>query len=202
MLSGFSDAVVANVTQDGFATRMRRHLVERPWVIAVAVIIASLFICASVLSATTINRPTSALFEIRGRDVFTNNNPLLGLRSSASEGQQSLHHPGPLLFYILAIPVRLLGGSAGIALGVVAIHSVVIALAVLAAHQFGGRSFAVAAAVSASLLCWTLGSDTVIDPWQPYILVIPFFALLVTSTAVVARKHKWLLAVVFCSFCA
>jgi hypothetical protein len=48
-----------------------------------------------------------------------------------------------------------------------------------------------------------MGSDTLIDPWQPNLLVIPFFSLLVTTAAVVAGAHRWLLAVVFlASLCA
>jgi hypothetical protein len=61
-----------------------------------------------------------ALLEIRAHDVLTAHHPLLGTASSAALNRSEvipLNHPGPLMFDVLAIPVRLFG-AAGVAIGV------------------------------------------------------------------------------------
>jgi len=57
-----------------------------------------------------------ALLEIRARDVLTAHHPLLGTASSAAlsgENGVALNHPGPLMFDVLTLPVRVFGGGAG-----------------------------------------------------------------------------------------
>ena len=57
-----------------------------------------------------------ALLEIRARDVLTAHHPLLGTASSAALNRDQvvpLNHPGPLMFDVLALPVRLFGGGPG-----------------------------------------------------------------------------------------
>ena len=64
-----------------------------------------------------------ALMSIRAHDVFTAHPPLLGTWSSASlEAGVDLNHPGPLLFDILAVPVRVFGPRAGVAVGVMLVN--------------------------------------------------------------------------------
>jgi hypothetical protein len=135
-----------------------------------------------------------ALFEIRARDVFSMHPPLLGLRSSAAESQE-FNHLGPLQFWLLAVPVRVLGGVVGVTLATAAINIASIWLAVLAGRRVH-TSFALAVGAVATALCWSMGSDLLFDPWQPNALVLPFMALLSASAAVVAGACRWLLAVV------
>ena len=69
----------------------------------------------------------NALIELRGRDVLTGNHPLLGTWSSASiSSSVDVNHPGPLLFDVVALPVRLFGGAAGIALAIAALNIAVV----------------------------------------------------------------------------
>ena len=50
-------------------------------------------------------------------------------------------------------------------------------------------------------LVWTLGSELLYDPWQPNVLVLPFWLLLITIWAVVADHVSLLpLAVIVGSF--
>ena len=78
----------------------------RPLVIAVAVAIAIPFL---VLLVRTVLSPWVsfsdwATIELRVRDVGTSSTPLVGPYS-----RYGWNHPGPLLFYALALPYRLLG---------------------------------------------------------------------------------------------
>lgn len=129
----------------------------------------------------------NALIELRARDVFSADRPLLGSWSSASlSAGRDVNHLGPLLFDVLAVPVRLFGGPAGLALGAAAINIAALWVAVVAARRIGGDVVAAAVALSASLLAWSVGSEVLYDVWQPNILVLPFFAFLVLVWAISA----------------
>lgn len=145
----------------------------------------------------------NGLIEIRARDVLTAHHPLLGTWSSASiSSGVDVNHPGPLLFDVLALPVRLLGAGPGVAFGVAILQIAVIALSGWSAHLLGGRRTAVAVLAVTSVFVWSIGSELLYDPWQPNLLMLPFFALLVTVWAVVAGHHRLLpVAVLIASFC-
>ncbi len=129
----------------------------------------------------------NALIELRARDVFTGHWPLLGTWSSASVAAgQDLNHPGPLLFDLFAVPVRALGGRAGIAVGAAALNIAALWGSALTARRVGGDVAALATALAAAVLAWTMGSEVLFDAWQPNILVLPFFAFLVLVWAVFA----------------
>ena len=102
----------------------------------------------------------NALVEIRSRDVFTVDHfPLLGTWSSASRAAgKDLNHPGPLLFDLLAVPVKLFGGSVGVALGVSLINAAAIVGVVLVSRRIGGVTSSLVASVVAGAFAWTPGS--------------------------------------------
>ncbi len=146
----------------------------------------------------------NALIEMRARDVFSLDHfPLLGTWSSASlSAGKDLNHPGPLLFDILAIPVKLFGGATGVALGVGAINMAAIAGTALVAHRVGGRRACLLATAVASMLAYTLGSAMLTDPWNPHVLVLPALFMLVCTWAAAAGDLvvlPWLF--VACSLC-
>ncbi len=119
-------------------------------------------------------------FTIRARDVFGSHIPLLGAWSSGSlTARLNLNHPGPLLFDALAVPVRLFGGSVGVAVGVALINvAAVVGIAVFA-YRRGGPLLGVLAMVVTSGLCWAMGSELLFEPWQPHVVLIPFLLFLV-----------------------
>jgi hypothetical protein len=142
----------------------------------------------------------NALVEMRARDVFTVDHfPLLGTWSSASlAAGKDLNHPGPLLFDLLATPVRVFGGAVGVALGVALINAAAIVCVAVVARRVGGRDVALAATAVAATLAWTLGSELLIDPWNPHVLILPCLALLVLGWGVAAGDVvllPWLLFV-------
>ena len=145
----------------------------------------------------------NGLFELRAWDVLTADHPLLGTWSSASVSSNvDVNHPGPLLFDWFALPVRVFGGATGLAVGSALLTLVAIWVSVLTARRLGGRSAALAVAVAVAVLCWSMGSELLFDPWPPNLLVLPFFAFLVTIWAV-AVGWSWglVLAVAIGSLC-
>ncbi len=163
----------------------------------VAVAIAVIPVIAAVVRAIVehwIPVGDDALDEIRSVDVFsTSHFPLLGTWSSASlQAGKDLNHPGPLLFDLLSIPVRLFGGPTGVALGCGIINALsVIGIAVVA-HRLRGRVGLLAATMMSAALAWTLGSRMLVDPWNPHVLVLPCLLMLMLTWAVAAGAVSWL----------
>ena len=142
----------------------------------------------------------NALIELRSRDVFSwQHFPFLGTWSSASlTAGKDLNHPGPLLFDLLAIPVRLFGGSTGVAVGVGLINAACIVGVAIVGHRLRGRTGAITATGVAAMLAWTMGSAMLTDPWNPHVLMLPCLLMLVLVWGVASGDLvllPWLLAV-------
>jgi hypothetical protein len=159
------------------------------WVFGASIAFAILPVVVAVGRAIN-NRWTplsdDALFPIRARDVFSYHHlPLIGLDSSVSlTTSTTLHHPGPLQFDLLAVPVKLFGGASGTALGTGLINvAAIIAIAIFTARRGGPLLGTLAMAVTAAL-CWTMGSESLFEPWQPLSLLLPFLCFLVLAWSI------------------
>ena len=131
----------------------------------------------------------NALIELRARDVFTSDHPLLGTWSSASiSAGIDVNHPGPLIFDLVAVPLRLFGGAAGIALAVAGLHIAIVWTVGWVTHRAGGATAAIASMTITAGIVWTLGSELLYDPWQPNVLVLPFWLLVCTVWAIVSGE--------------
>ncbi|HEY6319361.1 MAG TPA: hypothetical protein VI462_15935 [Acidimicrobiia bacterium] len=127
-----------------------------------------------------------ALFAVRARDVFSYHNfPLVGLDSSTSlVAGTELHHPGPLQLDLLALPVRIFGGSAGLAVGVAIINVAAIVGIAVFAYRRGGALTGTLAMLLTAGLCWTMGSEALFEPWQPVAVLLPFLCFVVLAWSV------------------
>jgi hypothetical protein len=117
---------------------------------------------------------------VRAWDVFSTHPPLLATWSSASmyTGHQ-INHPGPLQFDVLAIPVQLFGHGAGTAIGMALTNALAVAgIAWLASRRFGAAGTAWAMAFTA-VLCWSMGSEMLYEPWSQFAPLLPFALFLV-----------------------
>jgi hypothetical protein len=123
-----------------------------------------------------------AFFDLRAHDVFTRNNPQLGAWTSASlTAGIDFNQPGPLLFDVLAVPARLFGYGAGVAVGAAAVNvASVLGIAAFARRRGGDLAVTVTMAVTAAL-AWSMGSELLYEPWNPHIVLLPVLFLLVLA---------------------
>ena len=96
----------------------------------------------------------NAVTEARARDVFSVGIPLIGTVSSVTQlGPDVVNHPGPLLFDVLALPVRLFPHGSGVAVGVALIHiAALVTLAWCSRRLLGNAGACVVMAVAAGFL--------------------------------------------------
>jgi hypothetical protein len=94
-------------------------------------------------------------------------------------------HPGPALYYVLAVPYRLLGsGSNGILFGALLINAAAAVGLVLVGWRRGGFALATVVCGATLLLMRSLGGTVLRDPWNPYVTVLPFALTLLLAWAV------------------
>jgi hypothetical protein len=100
-------------------------------------------------------------------------------------------HPGPMLWYLLALPYRLLGGrSIGTSVGSALISGIGATGVVLAAARVGGRRLAWWSALVVGLFVWSMGPELLRYPWNPYVTVLPV-ALFVMLAWAAACGEAW-----------
>ena len=124
----------------------------------------------------------NAVEAIRAHDVFSSRTPLVGLYSGISNpARHAVFHLGPMLFWALAIPERVFSERMGIAIAA-AIVNIVAAMALLRSvrRMYGSNGLLVAAAISL-VTVWSLGRNTLAEPWSPYIALIPLMLVFVYS---------------------
>jgi hypothetical protein len=120
-----------------------------------------------------------ALMGIRSLDVGTERTPLLGQPSTARDyagADGHVHHPGALHFYLMAAPIRLLGGAVGMPLVSVAITGSCLLVALWAVFRQLGRAPAVVAAAALSLTAFTTGASSLVNPVSSNIAGYPLLA--------------------------
>lgn len=129
----------------------------------------------------------------RSWDVLGGPFPLLGPFTQATAAASSpVFEPGPLLFWLLAVPAHLLP-SAGAAVGALGWSTLCIVLACLAAGHAGGARAAWSAAAAMLLLEWSLFALVGEAPvWNAYAGLLPFATLLVVAAVVVTGRVGWL----------
>jgi hypothetical protein len=127
--------------------------------------------------------PTSdnALEVLRVRDVGGRHTPLTGVQS-----RLGWDHPGPSLFWLLA-PFRWVAGDTGILVGVACINGAAIVTALLLARRRAGLPFVVVLSVGILVLARALGASLLIDPWNPWVAVLPFLVYMLLAWCIADR---------------
>ncbi len=112
-------------------------------------------------------------------------------------------HPGPLFYYIAAIPYRAFGANSSAMLGVaLLINGLAIAGMIAVARRWGGMLLAVPVAIACGALIVHLPSGSLEDPWNPYVTVLPFGLFLLSVWAATSGDGTALAIAVFSgSFC-
>ena len=141
---------------------------------------------------------------------FFSHPPLVGAagRIVSDAGLQG-SHPGPGL-WVAMLPVYLLGGRSSHALlaAAASVHIVSVILVVRLAMHRGGRLLAVLTALAALLVIRASGPDFMIEPWNPWLAILPFMIFIFLVGEVVApigsaRQKLWALigAILVGSYC-
>jgi hypothetical protein len=131
-----------------------------------------------------------AAIAVGGGDVLTAHHRLLGTGSSLSFESLPANHPGPLLFDVIALPIRLFGPGPGVSVGIAALNVGAGVVAIVAAGRQAGKAAALAITLGLCLLVWSAGNAVLVDPYNPTAAMVPFFAVLVLAWAA-ANRDRW-----------
>jgi hypothetical protein len=129
-----------------------------------------------------------ALVELRVRDVGSADTPLVG-----SYQRFGWNQPGPLLFYALVLPYRLLGSDfAALQAGALLLNALAVVGMAVVAYRRGGIVLGLWSLTLVAVLVHAIGATRIADPWEPRVLVLPFAFLLFLAFDA-ASGHPWTL---------
>lgn len=127
-----------------------------------------------------------ALIGLRARDAFSAERALIGQPSTSHlyADDVGAHHPGPIEFFWLAIPVRVLGASAGMLVGIALVNAASVLVALWVVLRRAGPGVAAWSAVVLSGALWAQGTALLSDPISSSAGSIPLLALAAVAWAV------------------
>ena len=146
------------------------------YLLAATVTVALLpFVVAMVRAAMSDWEPSGdqAMQVLRMHDVATSHTPLLGPYS-----RFGWDHPGPLLFW-LGAPALRLAGPVGVMVLVGVLNAASMIASVVGARRIGGDRFALVFSAALALMIQSHGATKLIDPWNPWVTVLPLLCVLV-----------------------
>lgn len=152
-------------------------VVERRWFLLVLALVVAMVVGIGVRAAVDGWLPVgdNGYFALRAHDVFSSHPPLVGTASSASTFSAApTSHPGPLQFFLLSVPVALLGVGAGSVVGTALLNAVSIGGAAWLVQRRVGATAGAIAALCFAGLAWAMGSAILHDIWGPFAVVLPF----------------------------
>ena len=113
---------------------------------------------------------------------------------------QVMHSPGPMLYWLLALPARY-GSVASLAVTMCVLNTLAIVICVALARRRGGFVLMFAAAFGISLMCQSLPGEALHDIWNPAAALFPFLALLFVGWSLACGEYRLLpLAALLSSF--
>ena len=128
----------------------------------------------------------------RAWDVLTLHSPLVGQYSEAGNlTGQVIHSPGPLLYWLLALPSRF-GSTTSLAVTMGAVNTLAIIACVALARRRGGLVLMFATAIGIALMCQSLPAESFHDVWNPAAALFPFLLLIFLCWSVACGDHRLL----------
>jgi hypothetical protein len=142
-----------------------------------------------------------AIIATRAYDVLTAHTPLVGQYSMASLITGHVTHGlGPMLFWLIALPVRM-GSPVAMAVTVAVANAVAVLATVALARRRGGPVLMFASAIAIAPMCMSLAAESFHDIWNPAAPLLPFLALIFLCWSVACGEHRLLpITVVVASF--
>ncbi len=145
-----------------------------------------------------------AVIATRSYDVLTTHTPLLGQHSASSAllGSGPQNSLGPMLYWLLALPARLLDPRFLPLVVAIAATLAIITCTVLARRR-GGPALMFATAISIAVMSASIEPQTLSDVWNPAVPLMPLLALAFVTWSIAVGDYRLLpLAVVLASFAA
>jgi hypothetical protein len=129
----------------------------------------------------------------RGWDVLSSHTPLVGQYSEAGlvVHGQVMHSPGPMLYWLLALPARY-GSVSSLAVTMCVFNTLMIVLCVALARRRGGLVLMFAAALGIALMCQSLPGEAMHDIWNPAAGLFAFLAVIFVGWSLACGDY-WLL---------
>jgi hypothetical protein len=149
-----------------------------------------------------------SLMAVRALDVGTSRAPLVGQPSTSGiydgdDGGRHVAHPGPLHVYVMALPVRVLGPALGMLLVSLAVTGGAVLIAAWATFRQLGPVGGALGAVVLSLITFTTGASSLVNPVSSNIAGYPVLCSLVLLWCLVCGDLRLLpLTTAFLSFAA
>jgi hypothetical protein len=138
-----------------------------------------------------------AMTEFRVRDVFGSHTPLIGLPGRIGRFPEQGSHPGPLSFYLLAIPYRLLGSSSWALLtSSVVVNVAALSTSLALAFRRGGWSLTGATGVWLLVALRGYGVVVLTQPWNPYLPLVAWTVVVLACWMVLEGDHRMLVPMV------
>jgi hypothetical protein len=153
---------------------------------------AALFVVALVADLAHGWLPTGddAIIAQRAWTVLSAHPPLVGQFSQASGSIHPIYDPGPIIFWLLAAPVRV-DPVHGVLWGSVLLCLFGAALAVEAAWAFRGAPAAIAVVVVLAVVAATQAFVVVNPAWNISVGVVWFIAAIVVTLTVASGRLRW-----------
>ncbi len=129
-----------------------------------------------------------SLIELRVRDVFSRRTPMLG-----SYQRYGWNQPGPLYFYVLAIPYRVFGSSfRALQIGAALINLGAILVTVRVVVRRAGALAGFIAILLCTVALHGIALRSASDPWEPNIATLLLVALFAMSMdAALGNRRAW-----------
>lgn len=165
------------------------------WAVVVGAVLVAPLVVAAVLIATgnAHYRPgfDNALIELRTRDALDH------VLYTGPYSRFGWYHPGPMLFYLYALPYRLFG-ERSLVIPVVAlgINAASVAVIVWLGYRIGRLPGVLWVALPTALLMRSLGIGLLHSPWNPDVSALAFLAFLVAAWAVATGQRVMVLVAV------
>jgi hypothetical protein len=142
-------------------------------------------------------------YAVKALDVFSSRSPLTGPWSAGATiavGGDTVYSPGPLLFWLMALPLRLPWSSAvQVAMGIVNLAS--LAGVMILARRRGGDLLMIATGIAVAAMLRSLEPEVYADIWNSSAPLIPFVLLVFLAWSLACGEARLLpLTVLVASF--
>jgi hypothetical protein len=155
---------------------MRSRRVE-PWLAVAAVVLALAPLAVALITwvgSDWVPIHDVAVTDMRVRDVWSSDTPLVGPYS-----RYLWNHPGPVMFWMMAVPSALSGQAAwGTLVGGVLIQAIAVVWAGVLSWKIGRLTTVVLTMAAMLVTVRSIGPLVVLEPWNPHV-ALPWFVLFV-----------------------